>query len=93
MAETLECGHCGQRVGWRDYTEHVKICIRARIETWDAEEFSKKYYAQVRAQSRFRQPGDPRRRSQFKSWGWWLKDTPLTYGESGMTRADEDHVL
>lgn len=72
MRETsLECGHCEQGVAWREFVQHVKICIAARIQTWNEREYSVKYYKQVRAISRFKSPGDPRRRNKFRSWGWW----------------------
>jgi hypothetical protein len=67
----LWCAHCHRSFAWYNYTDHVKLCLRSTIECWDFEAYSERYMEQVRAMSRFRRPGDPKRRSPFKSWAWW----------------------
>lgn len=71
------CGHCN--AGYTrteaedgDYVEHVKRCIETKIWAWNEAEYSKTYFKQVRATSRYKEQLTPKRRSQFRAWGWWL---------------------
>lgn len=70
MKASYLCSHCKRTC--TDpviYAEHVVACISETIRVWDEEEYSKRYFEQVRAISRYR--GDIKRRSKFKSWAWW----------------------
>lgn len=75
-ARPFRCSHCNESFpasyGASIYTEHVKLCVARAIVDWDADAYSKKYYAQVRAISRFSSITNPNRRNQYRSWGWWL---------------------
>lgn len=67
------CHHCDRRFSPAEYMDHVKGCLAKKIADWDEAEYATRYFAQVRAISRFPQAGSKRRRSKYRSWGWWLK--------------------
>ena len=71
VRQRFDCGHCGTSQPAVTYAPHVKACIADKISNWDEGEYSRRYYAQVRAISRFSQPGGKRRRSMYRAWGWW----------------------
>lgn len=65
-----KCQRCGAETTVDSYVAHVKRCLAGQMVRWEAEEYSKRYFAQVRAISRFRK-GGIKQRSLFKSWAWW----------------------
>jgi hypothetical protein len=80
-AQRLECSHCEHGMAWYKpeaeiYVAHVKKCLAKAIANWDPAAYSKTYFEQVRAMSRFKAPGDPRRRNRFRSWAWWSVARP-----------------
>lgn len=74
--KTYVCSLCSGKFSADKFVEHRKRCVSDAMIFWDADEYSKKYFQQVRAMSRFRQPGEAKRRNKYRAWAWWAAVRP-----------------